>query len=56
MNQIEIWLGIVVKKDDLENRALAFIDYFNATMAEPFKWTHSRQGLDYLGPDRRDLV
>jgi hypothetical protein len=24
---------------------LAFIDYFNETMAKPFKWTYGRQPL-----------
>jgi hypothetical protein len=50
MNQIEIWFGTVVKKvirrgdfrskEDLRNKLLNFIDYFNETMAKPFKWTY----------------
>jgi transposase len=50
MNQIEIWFGILAKKvikrgnftskADLKNRLLAFVDYFNQTMAKPFKWTY----------------
>ena len=50
MNQIEIWFGILMKKvikrgsflskEDLKNKILAFIDYFNETMARPFKWTY----------------
>lgn len=50
MNQIEIWFGIlagkVVKrghfrsKEELRAKLMAFIDYFNATMAKPFKWTY----------------
>lgn len=49
LNQIEIWFGILTKKvlkrgdftskEDLKNKLLAFIDYFNATMAKPYKWT-----------------
>jgi hypothetical protein len=50
MNQIEIWLSILTRKllrrasftsiDDLTARVLAFIDYYNQTMAGPFKWTY----------------
>jgi hypothetical protein len=50
MNQVEIWLSIVVRKllrrgtfrsvNDLRTQVLAFIDYFNQTMAKPFKWTY----------------
>jgi len=50
MNQIEIWFGILMKKvikrgnfvskDDLKSRILNFVDYFNKTMAKPFKWTY----------------
>jgi len=50
MNQIEIWFGILMKKvikrgfflskDDLKNKILDFMDYFNETMAKPFKWTY----------------
>jgi transposase len=50
LNQIEIWFSILVRKllrrasfvsqDDLKNRILKFIDYFNQTMAKPFKWIY----------------
>ena len=50
MNQVEIWFSILVKKllkrasftskEDLKTRLLEFIDYFNRTMAKPFKWTY----------------
>lgn len=56
MNQIEIWFGIVVKKvikrgnfrskEDLRNKLLNFIDYFNETMAKPFKWTYKGKPLE----------
>ena len=53
MNQIEIWLSILVRKllkrgnfrslEDLKEQILAFLTYYNQTMAHPFKWTY--QGL-----------
>jgi transposase len=55
MNQIELWFSILVRKlikrasftstEDLEAQVLAFIDYFNETMAKPFQWTYGRQPL-----------
>lgn len=55
LNQVEIWLGILVRKvlrrgnfvsvADLETQVLAFIDYFNRTMAKPFKWTYQGKPL-----------
>jgi hypothetical protein len=30
---------------DLRERILAFIDYFNKTMAKPFKWTYKGRPL-----------
>lgn len=49
LNQIEIWFSILVRKllrrasfkstEQLKTRILEFIDYFNRTMARPFKWT-----------------
>ncbi|WP_392482632.1 transposase [Nostoc sp. C110] len=54
-NLIEIWFSILVRKllrrasfqsqDDLKTRILAFIDYFNQTMAKPFKWTYKGKVL-----------
>jgi hypothetical protein len=48
LNQVEIWFGILVRKvikrgnfpskDDLRNKVTDFIDYFNRTMAKPYKW------------------
>jgi len=48
VNQIEIWFSILVRKllrtgsftstEDLRTRIMDFIDYFNTTMAKPFKW------------------
>ena len=49
LNQIECWFSILVRRvikrgsftstQDLRQKILAFIDYFNKTMAKPFKWT-----------------
>lgn len=55
LNQIEIWLSILVRKllkrgsftsvEDFEAKVLAFIDYYNRTMAKPFKWTYQGKAL-----------
>jgi transposase len=55
MNQIEIWLSILVRKllkrgsftsvEDLQARVFAFIEYYNRTMAKPFKWTYQGKAL-----------
>lgn len=54
LNQVEIWLGILVRRvikrgnftsiDDLREKILAFIDYFNRT-AKPFRWTYTGRPL-----------
>lgn len=55
LNQIEIWFSILVRKllkradfvskEQLKTRILEFIDYFNRTMAKPFKWTYQGKAL-----------
>ncbi len=55
MNQVEIWLSILVRKlikrgsftsiADLKAKVLAFVEYFNRTMAKPFKWTYKGKAL-----------
>jgi len=50
MNQIEIWLSILARKllkrgnfpslMDLKEQILAFVAYYNRTMAHPFQWTY----------------
>jgi len=55
LNQIEIWLGILTRKllqrgsftslDDLQTKVLAFVDYYNRTMAKPFRWTYQGKAL-----------
>jgi hypothetical protein len=56
MNQIEIWFSILVRKvikrgnftslDDLKRKILAFVEYYNRTMAKPFKWTYQGKALN----------
>jgi len=51
MNQVEIWFSILVRKllkrgnfcslDDLRDQILAFIDYYNRTMAKPIRWAYT---------------
>lgn len=51
LNQVEIWFSILVRKllrrasftsvEGLKARVLAFIDYFNRTMAKPIRWLYS---------------
>lgn len=48
LNQIECWFSILMRRlirrgsftstDDLHQRILAFVSYFNRTMAKPFQW------------------
>ena len=55
LNQVELWLSILVRKllrrgnftstDDLQTKVLAFIAYFNRTMAKPFRWTYQGKPL-----------
>jgi len=55
LNQIEIWFSILARKllkranftslDDLKAKVLAFIEYYNRTMAKPFKWTYKGKAL-----------
>lgn len=55
LNQVEIWFSILVRRllkrgsfrsvEELRQRILAFIDYFNKTMAKPFKWTYAGRPL-----------
>jgi transposase len=55
LNQIEIWFSILVRRllkrgsfssvEQLSERIMAFIDYFNKTMAKPFRWTYMGKPL-----------
>ncbi len=56
LNQVEIGFRVrtrrVLKRGDfrskaeLRNRLLEFIDYFNRTMAKPYKWTYAGRPLN----------
>jgi transposase len=55
LNQVEIWFSILVRRllkrasftsvQDLHDRVLTFIEYFNTTLAKPFKWTYKGRPL-----------
>jgi hypothetical protein len=55
LNQIEIWFSILARRllrrgsfkstDELRQRVLAFIEYYNQTMAKPFRWTYQVRPL-----------
>jgi putative transposase len=55
LNQVEMWFGILMQKllkrgsflsqADLKERIFQFIDYFNKTMAKPFRWTYKGKVL-----------
>lgn len=55
LNQVEIWFSILSRRllkrgsfasiEELHKRVLGFIDYFNATLAKPFKWTYKGRPL-----------
>jgi len=55
MNQVEIWFSVLVRKllkrgnftsvADLIAKVLAFVNYYNRTMAKPFKWTYQGKAL-----------
>ena len=55
LNQVEIWFSILSRKalkrasfaslDELRERILQFVDYFNETMAKAFKWTYCGKAL-----------
>lgn len=50
LNQIEIWFGILTRRllkrgnfsstEELKQRILSFIEFFNQTLAKPFRWTY----------------
>src|ERR671915_1314952 len=55
LNQIEIWFSILAGRllkrasfnsiEELHQALVNFIEYFNATMAKPFKWTYAGKPL-----------
>ena len=59
LNQVEIWFSTLVRKllrrssfvslEDLKQRILEFINYFNRTMSKPIKWLYSPRPLKTEG-------
>lgn len=55
MNQVEIWFSVLARRllrrgsftstKDLRERVLAFISYFNAVLAKPYRWTYAGRPL-----------
>ena len=55
LNQIELWFSILSRKllkrgsfasvEELHQRILEFIEYFNRALAKPFKWTYKGRPL-----------
>jgi transposase len=55
LNQIEMWFSILARKvirrgnftslQDLHDKITRFIDFFNKTMAKPFRWTYTGKPL-----------
>jgi transposase len=55
LNQIEMWFSILARKvirrgnftslDDLQAKITKFIDFFNQTLAKPFRWTYDGKPL-----------
>ena len=55
LNQVEIWFSILARRllkrssftslEDLHCRTLAFIEYFNAVLGKPFRWTYTGRPL-----------
>lgn len=63
MNQVEIWFSVLSRRvirrgnftsrEDLRERILKFIDYYNDTMAKPYKWTYAGRPLNVGGKKKR---
>ncbi len=55
LNQVEIWFSVLCRRvlrrgsfsstDDLRDKILAFIEYFNRALARPYKWTYKGRPL-----------
>lgn len=55
LNQVEIWFSILTRRalkrasftsqGELRQRLVGFIDYFNAVLAKPFRWTYRGRPL-----------
>lgn len=55
LNQVEVWFSVLSRRllrrasfaslEELRDRVLAFIRYFNDVLAKPFKWTYTGRPL-----------
>jgi len=55
LNQIEIWLSVLSRKvirrgdfnsvDELQDKIIAFIEYYNEHLAKPYRWTYTGKPL-----------
>ena len=55
LNQVEIWFSVLARRvlkrgdfrsvDELSDKILAFIAYFNRVLAKPFRWTYTGKPL-----------
>ncbi len=55
LNQIEIWFSTLARKvlrrgdfrsvDDLQDKIIAFIEYYDACLAKPYQWTYTGKPL-----------
>ena len=55
LNQVEIWFSILAKRlihrgnftsiDELQQKLGEFIEYFNCTLAKPYRWTYTGKPL-----------
>lgn len=55
LNQVEIWFSILARRllkrssfsslENLRDRLVAFIEYFNRVLAKPFRWTYTGRPL-----------
>jgi hypothetical protein len=56
LNQVEIWFSVLARRvlrrgnfrsiDDLRQKILAYIGYYNRTRAKPYKWTYTGRPLN----------
>jgi hypothetical protein len=56
LNQVEIWFSVLARrvlrrgsftsKAELRTRLLEFVEYFNRTLAKPYKWTYAGRPLN----------
>jgi hypothetical protein len=56
LNQVEIWFSVLARrvlrrgsfrsKTELRARLLEFVEYFNRTLAKPYKWTYAGRPLN----------